>query len=69
MQVRLGKEVARCPSCSATEFEPADPGAEIDEASELICSSCEAAVMRGDLILGIADVALANARRALKDGG
>jgi len=69
MEIRLGKVVARCPSCQGTEFIHLDPGTEFTALSDLICASCEAAATYGELILQIGDTALKSARERLRGPG
>lgn len=59
MEVRLGDTVARCPECQGADFGRPDPGAELDELSELLCTTCERVATHGELLLQIGPRALA----------
>lgn len=66
MEVRLGDTVARCPECQATEFGRPEPGSELTELSELLCTTCERVATYGELLLQIGPRALAAARQWLR---
>lgn len=66
MQIRLGATIARCPRCGDTEFVPAEPGDHLDESSDMMCASCEAPALHGELILQIAAQAYQDAGERLR---
>ena len=68
MQIRLGDTIARCPRCGASEFVPIDPGNELDEASDMVCASCETPALHGELILQIATQAYQEVGERLRAG-
>jgi hypothetical protein len=66
MQVRLGDTIARCAHCGSTEFVHMEPGNDLDEASDLVCATCEAPALHGELILQIATPAYREAGSRLR---
>lgn len=68
LQVRLGNVRAQCECCRSTYFVSAEPGEEITEASDLICTVCETVTTYAALILQIGDEGLKAARDRLRGG-
>ncbi len=68
MQIRLGDTIARCPRCGASDFVHADPGNDLDEASDMVCASCETPALHGELILQIAAKAYHDVGERLRAG-
>jgi hypothetical protein len=66
MQIRLGDTAARCETCEGNDFVHLDPGTELNEFSELLCSCCETPASQGDLIVQIAGRALAEAGKRMR---
>jgi hypothetical protein len=50
----IGQIPARCQACDGTQFALSDPGTRLMYTSELRCLSCDARVIRGDLIAQLA---------------
>ena len=65
VHVQLGGSQARCPHCRSTEFAQADPGHDLTYNSDLLCAVCETPTTQAELVLQVADEALAKARRRL----
>jgi hypothetical protein len=66
LEVKMGNELARCPSCDTTFFGSAVPEIEVNNRTQLFCLSCGFEIARGDLVVHLSsDVAKQGAARVI----